>query len=1595
MKLHKEHTPLPGTERYTQPSEIKALSKFLGHIKEVQEEHTEIEKDNLRLPGEKGASTSDTSLPRIPLPITSLPGHSIPVEGISPENNIKLEGGAEKLSINAPDPKLEGYREELKDRREIGLENGKVIIETPPEEPSLEDAVLGISTGDDVALEDGKEIIEDYRELGLENQREDITGGEKDLRLIDHKDEIPESINKEGEKISELPSSTVPQSITPKDIENLEGPGSVVEIKKPSDISLETGKEKIKAPKDIPLETTKEKLKKPKDKSLESGSLPLNAKEGPGNLENTVFKAPGKKVEPTLEEGKETLVGHKDVELSGESLSITPNETPDLDDSLETIIDTDIDINLEEHREEIESKSPISLEDHKENLSSSPQDINLEDHRETISPSRGMDSLETEKETLNTSGVVESLETHKEPLNSQNQDLSLETRVKTISGREEISLEERKETISSLQEIDSLEDHKENLSSSPQDINLGDHRETISPKETQDLRQDYKELSTGDEKVSQLPGDSLKISPQETSELPKDSLTLEGSLELDLEDISINLPSERKEPDLETKSLSLTGDLEDPGELENYIEELEDPREQELENTRLDISPEDKVIELPGESIFRPGENVEVSDLPGSEETISKLPDGQEGYLTDGPESLVDFREDIQKPEDIELDTTRLDITSPGDIDLVDYRENIEGSEDKELVDYREDIESPEDIDLSDIRLNIDSPEDLSLVDYREDINSPEDLDLLEGKILRPSEGDRTEISRESDNNGFNSWRDRQIGNLEPLDTPEDFENYLESIRDNDLKPGVEEYYERTEEYLSKDSRVRIDRPSNAEDGDRTTTSTAKGFNAWKSKHPDRDDSEIIINQGDFSEENGELRKKILRPSNAESGDRTTTFPESDAKGNELLETPEGFKEYISEERKKRSTPKTEYKDGKVITPNSAEDGDRTTTSTAKGFNAWFSKLSDEEKEEWNKNHIPPELEEGVLLRPSNAGNGDRTTTSGEEGFEFWKNRNVTNEEPIETPDDFKKYQEVNEKTLGVEDKYRWTLKKDENTDRTLTSADKGYKEITELDTGKKGIFGGNWGSKTDPGDIPHYKLPDIGWGNFWSGGALNPSTYLRWAAENTVGLLPLRGSAKQKIIDETLHFLVWGREALEKLAKANRDRLPGDDMGLVSDLVRGTNVKEMATKVVGAVGSALSNSAVDLKEPYNRPQKKQSSWKSPGQEVLDKVNPGESGKGSGGWRKLASGLVGDLAGYDKTPDSQKRSFKDYLIGGELGKDGLDRSFGIGTTLNDLISKDKSSCTDLETFREALRHSRFITTPDKFTSTANSRIYTTLDSNHVWEIIFRPYVGKPNGEKTWLPSFQEIDYQNKKAFNYTTYYSRGWLPITGFELQEKKLTSKDLPLYDGAISYPVSMEFTNELRISFADDSLKSLRRYFDLCTKVSAYMSNIHKPLETDVEIKTTNEETLNDGKGGKFISTNVKTKTVKSGGDGYIYDFPIDYISEIRNPTVYLEGKIHPGLYKNLSFLVTIYILTPQYGTIKKCNLLCVLKDYTIENQGEIDSSPTELNVTFSIVGENPPSDGYISKSKSYTPPPKTGLTDRTGTSLLDNLGGVMSVF
>jgi hypothetical protein len=121
------------------------------------------------------------------------------------------------------------------------------------------------------------------------------------------------------------------------------------------------------------------------------------------------------------------------------------------------------------------------------------------------------------------------------------------------------------------------------------------------------------------------------------------------------------------------------------------------------------------------------------------------------------------------------------------------------------------------------------------------------------------------------------------------------------------------------------------------------------------------------------------------------------------------------------------------------------------------------------------------------------------------------------------------------------------------------------------------------------------------------------------------------------------------------------------------------------------------------------------------------------------------------------------------------GADGL-VDFGLEVSKEFLLTKKTGQAKTFDEFRALIPASSRMTTPEKFTSTSRVRNYMTLDSNHVWEVVIRPYVGSLNGNRTWLPNIAEIDLENKKAFNITTHYCSGWLPITGFELQHKKMT---------------------------------------------------------------------------------------------------------------------------------------------------------------------------------------------------------------------------
>ncbi len=261
---------------------------------------------------------------------------------------------------------------------------------------------------------------------------------------------------------------------------------------------------------------------------------------------------------------------------------------------------------------------------------------------------------------------------------------------------------------------------------------------------------------------------------------------------------------------------------------------------------------------------------------------------------------------------------------------------------------------------------------------------------------------------------------------------------------------------------------------------------------------------------------------------------------------------------------------------------------------------------------------------------------------------------------------------------------------------------------------------------------------------------------------------------------------------------------------------------------------------------------------------------------------------------------------------------------GIELTLADLCPETNiDSINTLEEFKKALIDSPYITTPKKLMNREDGNL--TLDTNAYWEIVIEPYVDKEqNGGWSYLPSIAEINRENSIEHNHCTRYSK-WIPINGFELQKSKLVSKSLGLFDGEINYPVSVEYTNELRISVVDDQYKSWRRYFQRCADVSTYFSEAH-----DYSFYQEGE---------------TKYETV---------------------PTAIDKSMICIAYYKNVTFRIKVYCMTPQYSTIKKFDLLCVMKDFSEEYAGEIEGGGQDLSISFSIVGENPGGNNTVDTSK-----------------------------
>ena len=1289
--------------------------------------------------------------------------------------------------------------------------------------------------------------------------------------------------------------------------------------------SLEDAKVNIEDTRENTLQTTRETIISKEQSSLEDTRVDISE----GN-------------DPEMENKRLDLETTQIESLEDSILGITNDFTPELNTTTE---------NIPTKGEGLQVENISKLSEEKQILETSGEensggDQELSGTKLEIQDNTEVTNLENEKISISDKRTTK-LESEILEITDKTQPGKLEDTKETILGKEIKSLETTKETITpgkdktlettklEIQEnsIDSLSDDKLEIQENSID-SLSDDIKTINSSEVENLDETRKDIQENQVESLSTTRQDLASKDNTNLETKKSELQVDSKVE-DLESKIIEGPGENGVSELENlvSGLSVNSKVSDlstsridinPAQDNSLSENQEDlgveEKVSDLENSLESLDIEEKVNSLSGVIIEGPETNerdldTSVVDLDKGEEKIDSLDTTIiTGPTSNNPESLEDAIISLTKPEDQELETAR---------------EELKTSRDQNsLEDFIDTLDSPEDINLDETQITIDPSSNYSGVLEDTIIEGPGNADLS-GRTFSDGSYGLSDVE----------LKDTQIG-------LKDNRRSLEDLEDEKLMISGVENYEGDQGNSNFCDKLSEDKISGIQDPDlpgRTISDSTK----YKLSEVELKYDSIELDPGDS--DNIDLLEESSRKNLSEGQGYSQENRTASNRDYNILDI--SSKENLKE-----------YEDlSKIATPEGHSLGNRTITDldlTVKDSDYVMSMI----------NNVSKKGDKADILVPENSIDNRTSNNDDYSAIEIKEKEDLENYRKKETS--IPENADLSGRTIIDLDKTvkdpEYTIK---NASKVSTRGDKSGTSIPENQSSKEidsldGIGELKTSDKYKNGQsedhgylTPGYKLPEIGWKNFWDGGALSPSTYLRWATENTVGKIPLKGAMKGKLIDETLALLVIAREKLEKVTKANRERLPGGDMGLLSSLSNGSlSVKSAAKSVLGAVGKALSTSTVDKSQPINRPSGKQKSWEAPGQEVLDSM--ASTSKGGGGFfKKLGKALTGESLGSD----GGERKF-DSLVDNSFNisdfsdEDAL--GIGFGRTLTDLIDS-ASDISSLEGFKEAIKKSRYITSPNKFTSTADSTNYMTLDSNHVWEVIIKPYFGNSNGNKSWLPSFYEIDKQNKKAFNVTSHYSSGWLPITGFELQEKKLTSKELPLFNGSFSFPIGLEFTNELRLTFADDSLKSLKRYFDLCTKVSAYMSNIHT-----------------------------------NGEPGYL--FPEDDLSvDIDNPTVYLEGKIHPGLYKNLSFLITIFILTPQFGTIKKCNLLCVIKDYTIENQGETDSSPTELNVTFSIVGENPKDEVSIKEFKSYTPPTKTGQSDRTGTGILDNLGSVVNIF
>ena len=1136
-------------------------------------------------------------------------------------------------------------------------------------------------------------------------------------------------------------------------------------------------------------------------------------------------------------------------------------------------------INLDNKKERLEDTRKTELNNRKESLSDK-RETELEDHREKLNDSRETE-LENHIESLSDKRETE-LEDHREKLNDS-RETELENHIESLSDKREIELEDSKEKLNDSRETE-LENYREKLKKKPEESELSNTREKL----------DF--------------GNNLEINSLENS---KEALDFGDRLN-DIESLG-----DTKEPLNFGENFEI-GSLEknfDPEVLENNKVMLNFGENFEIGSLEKNFEPgalEDQRIKLDfGERL---GDDNFIED--------HKEPLNFGDNLGDDDNSIKNYKEPLDFGERLGDDDNFVeDHREP-----LDFGNNL-GDDDNFVEDYKEPLNFGNNL----------GDDDNFIEDHREPLNFGNNLgdsdNVIEDHKEQLDFGERL-------GDGDNFVEDHR----EPLDFGNNLgdndnfvENHRESLDFGDNLGDDDNFVEDHREPLNfgnnlgdndnfvEDHREPLDFGNNLEgvqsledfiDEIEDTRNTELPNSVDELPETDQNSPRQERDYNYFTPEGSELyTESIERPGTDEnapmSGGDVYNYFDTSADNNELytesIERPEvdrGVENYISleSEETRIEIPYTES----ILRPDAAQDSPRQ-NGDYNYVDASQSKMA----REIDFIHSISDLTGDELYNKAMEFMKETEASDWEKKVQslvssYLSRSKITPDKALEFEMKMGKEIQVFQKTVN------WQVGEDADNDTGYNKAQ--FEETFGSSRKQKEPV-----NKTGLEDLPPMKLPTF------SVDSLNINNYLRYVTEKTVGQINNNG-IREVLIQETLAGLVWARDELERATKSDRGRLPGNDMGIVSDLVSGGVsgvLDNLGSRIGDTVTSLFGDSdSVNMNNPVNRPDGKDTTgWTYP--ETL-RISQSQSA--------YSNTLSGDSPIYDLhkkisgVVESEDKNFwgklGDALSSSFLGKDTskkdytLDQNYlrggGIKTTLEELCGVNPYSISSVEDLKKVLNESPFISTPNKYMSSPDwpYRVQT-LDSDAYWEVILTPFCGDENGNLSYLPGIHEINVRNIAQHGVNTGYNQ-WIPYVGFDLQKSKMTSKTLQLYDGEISYPISMEYLNEFRLTIADDQYKSWRTYFEECAKAAIYNSEGH------------NLSYYEDGLRGTTSLTAIDTSNVVI------------------------------AMYKNISFRCKIFVMTPQFSTIHKYDLLLVMKDFTEEHSGEIDGGASDLTVSFSVVGE-----------------------------------------